>query len=291
MKQTALSQLIVLFCAFSPLALAIDGSTTPQHDAAATGTIQSIVNDITAWQQIHSKKAPHRPFVTVTYAQSLDGKVALLLKGDQKTSTSSNFALSDPESLRMTHALRSVHDAILVGGNTLAIDNPRLNNRLWKVRDQPRPIVLDTHLRHVRKLGEQRRAENVLVCCSQEAAEEACSGEEDLLLPQLLPCPVDSETGRMDLEYLLHELRSKHGIESIMVEGGASVLTTFYGRPGLVDCLCITTAPKVLMGNGLPAIHTTSADSERHFVLDSSSFSSTKFVLLGADAIFLAKLR
>ena len=59
-------------------------------------------------------------------------------------------------------------------------------------------------------------------------------------LPELLPCPVNPQTGRLDLDYLLTELKTKHDIHSVMVEGGAGVLTAFYRRPDLVDCLCIT---------------------------------------------------
>ena len=79
-----------------------------------------------------------RPFVTLSYAQSLDGCIAA--KRGQP------LALSGPQSLTLTHQLRSAHDAIMVGIGTLLADNPRLTVRLVEGRD-PQPVVLDSRLR------------------------------------------------------------------------------------------------------------------------------------------------
>lgn len=61
---------------------------------------------------------PERPFITLTFAQSLDGKISK--KGQQ-------ILISGKESLAMTHRLRSLHDGIMVGIGTALIDNPQLN--------------------------------------------------------------------------------------------------------------------------------------------------------------------
>ncbi|KZO96351.1 hypothetical protein CALVIDRAFT_113718 [Calocera viscosa TUFC12733] len=63
-----------------------------------------------------------RPHVTLTYAQSLDGKIAAAHGRPLK--------LSGRESWMMTHLLRSKHDAILVGVGTVLADDPQLNVRL-----------------------------------------------------------------------------------------------------------------------------------------------------------------
>ena len=60
-----------------------------------------------------------RPWVTLTFAQSQDGKIA----GAQKQ----QLRLSGERSMSMTHRIRSMHDAILVGIGTMMADNPRLN--------------------------------------------------------------------------------------------------------------------------------------------------------------------
>jgi len=278
----------VLCFLFAAVTVAVDAKTTAESGIQTT---QTIVNDILSWQKKHINE--DLPFVTITYAQSLDGKIAVVCRqGDEDTS--SNFALSCPQSLCMTHALRSIHDAILVGGNTLSVDNPRLNNRLWGKPDengvtrftQPRPIVLDTDLKHLKKLGTKLRAQNIIACCSLKAA--AAAAVDPTELPgsvELLPCTVSAQTGRIDLRLLLQSLRQKYGIHSVMVEGGASVITEFLAQRELLGSICITVAPKII-GRGLPAI-----DAERiNTVLDEACFASSRFLLLGDDSIFFAKL-
>ena len=79
-----------------------------------------------------------RPFVTLTYAQSIDGSIA--------ARDGSPIRLSCNESMKMTHELRASHDAILVGVNTVINDDPNLT--LKSVNGvNPQPIVLDSTLR------------------------------------------------------------------------------------------------------------------------------------------------
>ena len=302
---------ISVHCVIVTAVLANDGIGL---DTGTTQTIRSIIHDIRSWQKELSEQNTDRPFVTVTYAQSIDGKIALLLDPNHRdypfqpehSSTSSNFAVSGPESLRMTHALRSMHDAILVGGSTLSVDNPRLNNRLWSCEDdgagdtsrpkQPRPVVLDTHLNHVKKLGNACRTANVIACCSPKPA-AAAKTEELSDTVELLPCPLDPTSGRMDLRILLRLLKDKYGIKSIMVEGGASVLTAFYSQQSeLIDCLCITISPKLLLWRGLASIKPMVVAKgglydNGKFILDQQDFATSKFLLLGSDSIFLGKLQ
>ncbi|CAM9458503.1 unnamed protein product [Phaeothamnion confervicola] len=97
-----------------------------------------------------------RPFVTLTYAQSIDGSIALADKA--------RLNLSGPETLAMTHALRCLHDTILVGAGTIKVDDPKLTVRHWSGDDSsdggqgwstgdsaaarrrqcPRPVILHT---------------------------------------------------------------------------------------------------------------------------------------------------
>src|SRR5574341_453241 len=79
-----------------------------------------------------------RPLVTLTYAQSLDGSIA--------ARRDARLELSGPQTLRLTHHLRSTHDAILVGIGTVLADDPRLTTRLVEGKN-PQPVIVDTHLR------------------------------------------------------------------------------------------------------------------------------------------------
>ena len=67
-----------------------------------------------------------RPFITLAYAQSLDGSIAGLGRRP--------LSLSGPSSLQLTHELRAAHDAILVGIGTVLSDDPQLNVRLVPAR-------------------------------------------------------------------------------------------------------------------------------------------------------------
>ena len=276
---------ILLFHLISFLVFQVVGSVekASEEDASTKTRIGQVLGQVLSWQKLHKHEFP---FVTLTFAQSLDGKIALYLDGADENETSSNLPISGPESLLMTHALRSVHDAILVGGRTLYIDNPRLSNRLWEEsHHQPRPVILDTNLRYIRALGESCRAKNLIVCCSAESA----SRSEDIPKSiHLLPCRV-LEDGTMDVSHVLVKLRKSFGISSVMVEGGARILSTF-ARHRLVNCLCVTISSKLLGDRGLPAFLSLRDEENRsHLGRALPDLHFPTFVPLGNDCILLSK--
>lgn len=247
--------------------------------------VGGILKEIQSWQ---TKKAiDGRPFVTLTFAQSLDGKIACKANGSK---TSSNLPLSGKEARLLTHGLRSIHDAILVGGTTLSTDNPRLSNRLWGDA-QPRPVVLDSSLHHVRALGSSRKARDVIICCSYEAAllyENENDYDSSL---EIMPCQCDAD-GKLILRDVLQRLRERFGIGTIMVEGGASVLSSFLSER-LVDCLCAIIAPK-LLGNdrGLACFSTikqVTTNKQQQFIDLASDSWASRFVPLGNDCIYVCQ--
>jgi riboflavin-specific deaminase-like protein len=254
----------------------ITGMASTTDDA-----IQDILQKI---QMMHQsvqaqRKEQKLPIVTVSFAQSLDGKLAPFQESSD-TETIGNYPLSGSESLKMTHAIRAMHNGILIGGKTLALDNPRLNNRLWQLggseQRQPIPIALDTNLNHLRALQGTVKAQQLIVCCSEEAA----SSLESLPAAVVLcPCPCGPD-GRIDLKAALNKLYHRHGIQTLMVEGGAQVISSVV-QDGLVDVLCITIAPKVL-SRGIAITYGRSA-------LDLAETSVA--YQLGDDSIRLASLR
>lgn len=279
-----------------------------------------------------------RPFITLAYAQSLDGMIGLHLpdvvedeSGDvdaicrikRPGVRSSNLPLSGTESLILTHALRSIHDAVLVGGSTLSTDNPQLSNRLWKRGGenpsrlrQPRPVVLDTELRHLKMVAGEMMAVGAIVCCSLEAAEAATSDfcpsltEIDGNVPRLvlLPCKRDPAGQGLDLVDVMRKLYNLHGIRSVMVEGGSAVLSAFatataqhpvsvMGRgEGFLDCICITISPKLIGGKrGIPAFQNLDLNRGEQDgralvkLIDFDKENFQFFKTLGADCIYLAQ--
>lgn len=172
----------------------------------------------------------HRPLVTLSYAQSLDGCLTL--------HQGKGAPVSSPASMRITHRLRAAHDAILVGVGTVLADDPRLTVRLVEGRD-PQPVVLDSRLRIPVGAALFSYPHSAIIVTTghadagRRAAIEAAGGKVWVL-------PDDSE-GRVNLGDLLDRL-GQAAIDSLMVEGGSQVISSFL-REGLADRAVITIAP------------------------------------------------
>ena len=177
-----------------------------------------------------------RPFVTLSYAQSLDGSIAV--------EPSRSCCLSSWRSLQLTHFLRSRHDALLVGINTILVDDPQLTVRHWP-GPSPRPVVLDKFLRMP---GDSRLMRAPLRKPIIVTSDEAPVKHRQRLIEsgaQVMVSPLDAE-GMVDLAVTLHLLQEE-GLRSIMVEGGGSVINHFL-RERLVDYCVITIVPKLIGG-------------------------------------------
>ena len=171
------------------------------------------------------------PFVTLTYAQSLDGSIA--------TAAGQPLTLSGPQAMTVTHALRATHDAILIGIGTVLADDPQLTVRLV-AGAHPQPVVLDSHLRfppHARLLQHPR---GVWIATTRAADAASAPGNAELL--QVAP----GNDGQVDLADLLRRLAAR-GIRNVMVEGGARVIAAFL-RQRLVDYVALTVSPRYVGG-------------------------------------------
>lgn len=190
----------------------------------------------------------HRPLVTLSYAQSLDGSIA--------AQRGIRTVLSSPESLHMTHYLRAAHAAILVGIETILADNPSLTVRLVEGKN-PQPVILDSRLRF--PLDSKMVLKNNLPWIAHSPPEQLEEAERRFFREKadaleangvhLLSIPKDRR-GRLSLPALL-ECLAGLGVSSLMVEGGSRVITSFL-QGGLVDFVVLTIAP-VFLG-GLPGV-------------------------------------
>lgn len=176
-----------------------------------------------------------RPTVTITYAQSLDGAIAAR-QGEPTL-------LSGPESLVMTHRLRAEHDAILVGIGTVLSDDPRLTTRLINGKN-PQPVVLDSHLRMPLDARLLHGPRPPWIAAVEDSDPERVRVLEEAGA-RVFRLPADA-AGQVDLAALLRCL-VKAGIRSVMVEGGARVLTSVMSA-GLADRIVLTIAPALLGG-------------------------------------------
>ncbi|KAJ7103268.1 dihydrofolate reductase-like domain-containing protein [Mycena belliarum] len=191
-----------------------------------------------------------RPFVTLTFAQSLDGKIA--------GAGGAQLPLSGPESMRMTHWLRTLHDAILVGIGTALNDDPQLNTRhlpAGAVARAPRPVVLDSRLRlpptckllrnHAAGAG---RRPWVVAAPDADSAWQARKDALEAAGARVLLLPAGAEAH--DPAAMLALLRAE-GIRSVMVEGGARVIASLFGALTCIDTVLVTTAPRLVGGAGV----------------------------------------
>lgn len=176
------------------------------------------------------------PFVTLSYAQSVDGSIA--------THPSRPFALSSDKSFEMTHLLRSRHDALLVGINTVLVDDPRLTVRRC-AGDNPQPVVLDSRLRFPGDASLLAHPDKhpLLLTTSAARADDVARIEARGVSVRVLP---KDALGRVDLIAAVQCLADM-GVKRLMVEGGASVINSFL-HSRLVDYCVITVVPKLIGG-------------------------------------------
>ncbi len=178
----------------------------------------------------------HRPLVTVSYAQSVDGSIA--------TRNREQLQLSGNQSMVLTHRIRAACDAVVIGINTLLVDNPLLTVRLIE-GTSPQPIVLDSNLRTPVQARLLDRIDRRCWLACTDNSDPGRVGAIQGRGAEIIRCHRDSR-GRVDLPDLLH-LLGKRGIKSIMVEGGSQVITSFI-KARLVDQMIITIAPRLVGG-------------------------------------------
>lgn len=180
--------------------------------------------------------APRRPFVTLAYAQSLDGSLA--------AAPGQRLALSGPESATHTHRLRAAHDAILVGIGTVLADDPRLTVRLASGAN-PQPVVVDSQLRcplDAALLSHPTHRPWIATTVAAPAQRRAALSAAGAVIIFVKADP----SGRVDVARLLDAL-GERGVGRLMVEGGAAILTTFLVQH-LADTLNVTIAPRLIGG-------------------------------------------
>lgn len=218
-------------------------------------------------QNLRFSSNEQRPHVTLTFAQSRDGKIA----GPGKT----QLELSGAESMLLTHKLRTMHDGIMVGIGTVLNDNPQLNARLLScppaVSQLPRPIVLDAKLRmpvdcklirnHAAGVGQRPLVLTSDAASSDRRAQLEMAGVEVIQLPH-----TGSASELLDWTVLLQHIHAA-GVRRLMVEGGAAVIDSLMQQPQHIDALLVTIAPVTVGTDGfgftskLPNVTETDSDS------------------------------
>ncbi|MCD6459644.1 bifunctional diaminohydroxyphosphoribosylaminopyrimidine deaminase/5-amino-6-(5-phosphoribosylamino)uracil reductase RibD [bacterium] len=183
------------------------------------------------------------PFVTVKAAISIDGKIATFF-GESKWITS-------PASRSEVQKIRSSVDAVLVGSNTIAKDNPSLTVRTAKGKlFQPWRIVLDPYLsipHNCNIVTDYNKNRTVLVVDKQKAEIEKFNF---FIKNGIKIFPLATENGFFNPMDVLRSLTNL-SIVSLLVEGGGETIGTFFDHK-LIDKLYIFIAPKIIGGKTAP---------------------------------------
>jgi len=186
-----------------------------------------------------------RPLVTLKLATTLDGKIA--------TAGGESRWITGEAARARAHLLRATHDAVMVGANTVIVDDPLLTCRLpgFTGRD-PLRIVVDGSLRlplTAKLVVEARSARTWIV--HRHGVDSARREAFVAAGVELIETPANA-AGEMDLAVALAELGNR-GLTRVLVEGGAQLAGALL-EADLVDRLAWFHAPQLLGGDGLPAV-------------------------------------
>lgn len=175
------------------------------------------------------------PYVRLKSAMSLDGKIA--------TSTGESQWITGDEARKDGHMYRHQSDAILVGINTVLMDNPKLTTRIEGEGKHPIRVILDTHLRtpSSSQLIQDDQAPTWIFIGSEVAVDEL-NRFDNYEHVQLIPL----SSNRISVEKVLRYL-GEQKVTSLLVEGGATIADAFV-RAGKVDETITYMAPKLIGG-------------------------------------------
>jgi len=192
-----------------------------------------------------------RPFVTLKCAATLDGRIASRT-GDARW-------VSGEESRRYVHKIRHAVDAIMVGINTVKVDDPSLTTRLDDMNGlDPVRIILDTNLsisEEARVLQLDSDSDTIIITCNSVSEDKKNRVKKKGA--KVIETPV--KDGLIDLASLMEHLGTLE-ITSLLIEGGSRVNASALSA-GIVDKVIFFYAPKILGGDdGIPMCMGTGPD-------------------------------
>jgi diaminohydroxyphosphoribosylaminopyrimidine deaminase/5-amino-6-(5-phosphoribosylamino)uracil reductase len=182
------------------------------------------------------------PFVTAKFAMSLDGKIA--------TRTTDSKWISNEESRKIVHNLRHSVDAIMVGLNTVLVDDPHLTARFssgrgGKTVHQPLRVVVDSRGSIPVSANVFREPGKTLIAVAQSPDAVKLKTLNGLGVEVF---EVGADHGRVDLVRLL-KLLGERQVTHVLVEGGGRLMGSLFDAQ-LVDKVMVFIAPIIIGGDG-----------------------------------------
>lgn len=161
-----------------------------------------------------------RPFVIAKWAMSLDGKTI--------THPDDSRQISGVASQKKTHQLRQQVDAILVGANTVRIDNPLLTARFGQPIKQPIRIVLcgKNSIPSDLKLFESS-SDGKIILVTTKSHRKIFVALQSKNIELML---VDENKNQLPCVTQLLDNLGKRGISSLLIEGGMTIFSEFFAQ-------------------------------------------------------------
>lgn len=214
-----------------------------------------------------SQKNLRIPYVILNSAMTLDGKIAT------KTGSSE---ISGKEDLIRVHELRKEVDAIMVGINTVLVDDPRLTvHKIDALKeDNPLRVVVDSRARTPPSSRIVNDDAQTLIAVSKSA--KSADVSELKKSAEVMVCGDE----RVDLKVLMEYLADK-GVKTLMLEGG-STLNYSMLMEGLVSEVRVCIAPMIAGGKNAKTL----ADGDGvEYMSDAVKLELKKSYKLGEDLI------
>lgn len=212
-----------------------------------------------------------RPYVSLKWAQSLDGTIA--------TTTGDSKWITGKQARARAHALRAEAQAVVVGVDTVVADNPALTVRHVSGED-PTPVILDSTCRTPPDAAAIRPGETIVATTVRSGKEDRgrleAAGAEVLVVEE-------NDTGRLSISRFLRAL-GERGLVHVLVEGGSRVAAGFLSS-GCADRLVAFVAPR-LLGTGITSV----ADLGIRHVKGHIPLSRVETVWAGDDLVYTADI-
>ena len=234
-----------------------------------------------------SKRKPtargsRRPFVAVTFAMTLDGKI-----------TTKNFSPVDFTSREdKTHLLRqrALGDAVLIGHSTLKHDNVRLGLPDPQMREArvargqtPYPLRVivsnEGRIDSSLKIFQAEISPIVIFSTVRMPARHQKALREKATLHL-------SDAREVDLAWMLRQLRHEYGVRAVACEGGATLFRALL-EADLVDQLNLTIAPYLFGGTGAPTL----TGLSKEFLPRSIRCSLTDMRIVGEECFLTYRIK
>lgn len=212
----------------------VAGNGVKKLQQAGVEVMVGILEKEAQWlnRRFFSFQQKKRPYIILKWASTIDG-----FMDNKRTSISTPpLQISNSITHKLTHQMRAENSAIMIGKNTALLDNPSLSVRKWSGKS-PTRIVLDrkNEIPDHYALKNQQIKTYILGKKGEKVAEN---------LHYL------SVSDLYDLPSLLDVLY-REGIDSILVEGGATLLNNFI-ESGCWDEANIEISPQKI-GSGISA--------------------------------------